>query len=463
MSLKTYVIAFDHPDVPGNTWHGSMTFDPVEGCQAEVVTEYNDPRLHPRHPLPVYRYRQLEVVGNLVDRILLVDMDWEGSGISVRNQRSVLTERFSAKVMVELNDPALTTLDSPVKKFTVASPAVFSFIDHHAYQVAITKRSKSFSVKDRPYKASVVSSQFFSSIKFDVGRSISNGSNGNIGKIEYHGSVTFTPRRPMSILKVTRVSQVVEKLLFLLVADRCGPLEVTIPGGKNKPARAEIKFASELYRNDDVVTGIWRGWTQSKVEFDFGAALDRLLVNFSQLEVPLELLIDAGSQGRTEHKFFRLVRAMEAITRDLMPKGSEALPEEISDMEKLIDPSDKKLKSFFDGRIKSIFNRPNSLGYGIELAKKTFPYPGIASLEKRDVVKLRGIEAHARAHSFTGAQLDDMHRLAAQLEFLCYACLLLNLGLTREAIAQGLDGGRFAWVLETDEDTPPDSLIEAAG
>lgn len=458
MSPKTYVIAFEHPEVLGNTWHGSMTFDPIEGCQAEVVTEYNDPRLHPRHPLPVYRYRQLEVVGNLLDRIILVDMDREGGGFSVRNQRSILTERFSAKVMVELNDAALRTLDSPVKKFTVASPAVFSFIDHHAYQVAVTKRSKRFSVKDRPYMSPAVSSKVFSSIEFDIGRSMSDGSNGNIGKIEYYGSVTFTPRRPMSLLEVTRVSQVVEKLLFLLVADCCGPLEVTIPGGKGKPERAKIKFASELYRNDDVVTGIWRGWTQSKVDFDFGAALDRLLANFDQLEIPLELLIDAGSQGRTEDKFFRFVRAMEAITRDLMPKGSEALPDEIDQLEKLIDPSDMKLKSFFEGRIKSIFNRPNSLGYGIELAKRTFPYPGIASLEKRDVVKLRGIEAHARAHAFTGAQLDDMHRLGAQLEFLCYACLLLNLGLTREAIAQGLDGGRFAWVREADEDTPPGFL-----
>jgi hypothetical protein len=185
------------------------------------------------------------------------------------------------------------------------------------------------------------------------------------------------------------------------------------------------------------------------VPLDFGRLLDAAFSRYKQIEVAMELVIDANSQESTQDKFFRLVRAMEAITRELMPKGSETLPLELQRIEQLIAAHDPSLKKFFDGRLKSIFSKPNSLGYGIDLAKNTFPYPGLATLDQKSVVRLRGIEAHARAHSFTSEQLDAMHQFGMQLDFLCRASLLLALGMTQEQIAAGVPNGRFSWLLET--------------
>lgn len=375
MSESDFVISFEDPEVPGKTWHGSMHFDPIDGCQARVITEYDDPRMHPREPLHVYALRELPLTSNLTERIILVDMDREGGGFKASQQRAVLTERFSAKIMVKVTDPGLETLDGLVNRFTLRSPIIFSFIDHHAYETNITKRGRHFSIKDRPYKSATYSSQIFAKIELDVGRSMNDASSGNIGIIEYSASATFVPRKPMKLMEILRCAQLVEKLLFILVGDHCGPMEVDVSGGRRQPPRAEIQYASALYVNDDVVTGIWRCWTLNKVEIDFGKLLDAAFVRYSQIEVPMELIIDAGSQETTQDKFFRLVRAMEAITRNLMPKGAETIPPELTGIEKAIE-HDPNLKKFFTGRIKSIFSKPNSLGYGIDLAKSTFPFPG---------------------------------------------------------------------------------------
>lgn len=448
MNESDVVISFDDPQVPNTIWQGSMRFDPTEGCRARVVAEYSDPRMHPRDPLPVYALRDLAVTANLTNRMLLLDMDREGGGFNIGNQRAVLTERFTAKIAVNLTDPSLQRLEDTVKSFTLRSPILFSFVDHHSYETAITKRGRSFSIKDRPYRRAGFTSQIFSKITFDIGRSMSNASSGNIGKIEYTASATFVPQKPMNLLEVIRCAQVVEKLLFILVGDHCGPLELEVSGGGRMPIRAHVRYASPLYANDEVITGIWRCWTLNKVPLDFGRLLDLAFARYTQIAVPMELIIDAQSQGKTQEKFFRLVRAMEALTRELMPKGSESLPPELQRMEQMIAVHDSSLKKFFDSRIKSVFSRPNSLGYGIDLAKETFPYPGLATLDQKAVVRLRGIEAHARAHAFTSEQLDAMHRFGMQLDFLCRATLLFALGMTREQIAAGLPNGRFSWLLD---------------
>lgn len=448
MSASEFVISFDDPQVPDTTWHGSMQFEPTGGFRARVIANYNDPRMNPRDPLPVRALRDLAVTANLTDRMLLIDMDREGGEFNFSHQRAVLTERFNAKIAVKLLDPTLQTLESTIESFTLRSPILFSFVDHHCYDTAITKRRRRFSIKDRRYLGSKFNSQIFCKITFDIGRSMSDASSGNLAKIEYTATATFVPQRPMQLIEVIRCSQLVEKLLFILVGDHCGPLELEIGGGRRKPTRAQVRFASPLYTNDDVVSGIRRCWTLNKVSLDFGQILDLAFGRYNQIEVAMELIIDANSQERTEDRFFRLVRAMEAITRELMPKGTDTLPPELERIEKLIAAHEPSLEKFFAGRVKSIFNKPNSLGYGINLAKNTFPYPGLTTLDEKAIVRLRGIEAHARAHSFTSEQLNAMHHYGMQLDFLCRASLLLALGMTREQIGAGVPNGRFSWLLD---------------
>lgn len=451
MSESEFVISFDDPQVPNTTWQGSMQFEPTEGFRARVIANYDDPRMDPRDLLAVCALRDLAVTANLTDRMLLIDMDREGGGFNLSHQRAVLTERFNAKIAVNLTDPTLQTLESTVERFTLRSPILFSFVDHHSYQTAMTKRGRHFAIKDRPYRGPEFTSQIFSKITFYIGRSMSDASSGNVAKIEYTATATFVPQKPMQLIDAIRCAQFVEKLLFILVGDHCGPLELEIGGGRRKPARALVRYASPLYTNNDVVNGIWRCWTLNKVSLDFGRFLDFAFGRYKQIEVAMELIFDANSQVRTEDKFFRLVRAMEAITREVMPKGTDRLPPELEQIEQLIGAHAPSLKKFFGSRVKSIFNKPNSLGYGINLAKSTFPYPGLATLDEKAVVRLRGIEAHARAHSFKSEQLNAMHNFGMQLDFLCRASLLLALGMTREQIGAGVPNGRFSWLLDTSD------------
>lgn len=160
-------------------------------------------------------------------------------------------------------------------------------------------------------------------------------------------------------------------------------------------------------------------------------------------------MLDARYQTDTQQRFFRLVRALEAISRNLMPAGAEGSPPELQRIEMLVRAAaDKELDTFFDKRIKGVFQKRNSIGYAIDLAKQTFPYGPVLELDKKSINRLRNLEAHAVTHRFTMDETSDMYRHSLVLDFLCRACLLFSLGMTREQIAQGVPNGRFSWLLD---------------
>jgi len=277
---------------------------------------------------------------------------------------------------------------------------------------------------------------------------MSNSSSGNVGTIKYSGMASFVCRKPMPLRHVVGMSQVFEKLLFLLVGDHCGPMRVVVPRTKRTPPLCETLYASPFYVNDDVVKGIWRCWTLKKVSFEFGKLLDLLIAKYQKFEVALELLLDARMQEEVQARFFRLVRSFEAIARELMPKGYEELPKEFLVLGELVEAQNNKaLSKFFEKRVTPIFKKRNTIGYGIDLAKNAFPFGPVLELDKASIGRLRNLEAHAAAHEFTAEEKNDMHQFVDVLDFLCRACILLSLGMTREQIAAGVPDGRFSFLL----------------
>jgi hypothetical protein len=447
IELDEAFILFRDPRRKGNQWRGSLSYDRITGSKIRVVSHLQDRETNFRQPFDVDEFADLAVEADLINKAVMFDLGSLGHTLSYRDKMLTAEARFSANAVAIGPKKRLKDAKTTGIRFFVSSPIVFSFMNQKPYELTARKRGHRFTIQDSPTDDKSFSSRIFSKIEFSITKSATDSVDGDVAKINYGATAGFTPRKPMDLWSIYRLSQLFEKLLFLFVGSHCGPMRIDVSGRKKRSEVCTIYCSSVLYADDTVVNGLQRCWTLDKLKVDFGAAFDTAIANYQTFETALELVIDARAETSIQSRFFKLVRAMENIGRTFFPAGSETEPEELAHIEQLI--SNEALRAFFEQRVRPIFNRPNSLGYTIDFAKSAFPFWPVTELDKRRIARLRGIEAHARAHQFDSDDLSGMRFYAEILDFVCRACLLLQLGVSFDDVMSSIyPHSRFSWFVQ---------------
>jgi hypothetical protein len=455
-AISELFLSFNDPMWSANHWRGSLRFDPVNGSEARIISQLEDSQTDLRKPFHPHAYAALEVEADLSRDAVLFDLSDRGHSLSMSQDVFQAEARFVANAVAIGPKGAMAVLASKKAVFSISSPAVFAFLDQKPYEFSVLNRQKRFNIKDKYLKPKTFQSQIFEKIQFHIGKSGGDSVTSDKIGIQYNAGLSLKPRRKMDLISIYRVCQIVEKIIFIMLGSYCGPMKILISNQRRMPPIFSIHCSSALYHKIDVISGLDRCWTLGKLDLDFGNILDRAFATFQTIETAIELILASDATDVVQDKFFKLVRALENIGRNLFPKGSETAPVELSTLQTLIqDHGSPNDLEFFQKRITPIFTRPNSLGYSIDYAKQLFPFSPIVSLEKAAITRLRGIEAHAMTHQFSPSELQEMQFYASVLDFVCRGCLLLQLGLTPDQVVGGIvPHSRFRWFVR---EAPPES------
>lgn len=428
-------VSFNDSSKPDNKWQGSLRYHRVSGFAVRVVSELLDNGTNFKRPFDVDDFADLTVEADLSKRVVFLDLEPRGHSLSMHQAVLNSEVKFLARG-VAIGFPHLFGgVESKSNKFTVTSPILFSFFDQKTYEFNATRRGYRFSIKDKIIKNIKFESKIFKSIIFSIRKKSKNSVNGDQAKIKYGADVSIISRKLMSVWEIYRTSQLFEKLMFLLVGSHCGPMQVDVQATAGKSDIYSLIFSSEFYKETSVINRLERCWTLRNRKIDVGKIIDSAFINYSVIEIPLELILASRLKIDPQDRFFKLVRALENIGRNLFPNGSEPNPTEVDIIRSKISDN-PELLSFFEKRISPIFLRPNSLGYAVDFVKSFFPFWPITDIDKREITRLRGMEAHARAHNFSQNDISIMIYYNDMLDFVCRACLLYELGLSYDDIFQ---------------------------